>query len=490
MQYRRVDLELKINKSIRLFTVLAVAILIGGMITGCGNLTAIVYPIAFDSFEAPSEDAPVETVSEANVAPPTVDISTLLKDTASNPYNVKMQSTLDSSLFDESVSENAVYTSTLDIVSDGTTEHISGTESNSNDGNVNDIDMYTTIDGDGYSQYKLLRFSDHTEWEKFSGNSIKPEMQTLLDPSSYNILSDVYDEVNKQIIYTAECSNLLITDGGNLTSTITVDTTQNRISEITIYNNDNTAYISLWFDTANVDKIDIPEDALSESVSEEKPTVSQDSVSDNALPEGQTDFVTIANMNFRASPSKESESLTIIPKGSTIHGSVYSEEWAEITYDGKTGYVYTWYLGAPSATDMYKTKRATNLRASETTSSKILDVLDAFTEFRGIDEGNAEWVKANYNYQTGFINKDNIVKDGESPFPEQEVTPVDENPSNSSPNVPKDANLRMAPDTNSKVIAVIPGGTVLNDIKKYGEDWYEVVYDGKKGYVVSWLINE
>jgi uncharacterized protein YgiM (DUF1202 family) len=56
---------------------------------------------------------------------------------------------------------------------------------------------------------------------------------------------------------------------------------------------------------------------------------------------------TNANLNLRASPSIENNVISTIPKGTTISVDYSKQEysnWIKITYDGKTGYVFSKYL--------------------------------------------------------------------------------------------------------------------------------------------------
>lgn len=68
----------------------------------------------------------------------------------------------------------------------------------------------------------------------------------------------------------------------------------------------------------------------------------------SVLLHGQTQIkYTSANLNLRISPSIEKNIITTIPKGTTIGVNYSNQEyynWIKITYNGRTGYVYSKYL--------------------------------------------------------------------------------------------------------------------------------------------------
>ena len=117
-------------------------------------------------------------------------------------------------------------------------------------------------------------------------------------------------------------------------------------------------------------------------------------------------------LNLRAAESASSSSLAVIPAGGSVTLLADSTNgWANINYNGKDGYASTEFLNKPndSAVTMSGvTTAAVNLRSQKNTSSSVLIVVPKEQNVTVIDNSDAEWAKATYQGNTGYISKDYI----------------------------------------------------------------------------------
>ena len=127
-----------------------------------------------------------------------------------------------------------------------------------------------------------------------------------------------------------------------------------------------------------------------------------------AAPATETKTVyTTGDLHVRAKPTKNSEKLGVLKKGTAVETTGMKDGWYKITYKGKTGYISGKYVtttkpGTAETTIVYTTANL-NVRDKATTEGKKLGVLKKGTavETLGLKNG---WYTIKYNGKTGYIS--------------------------------------------------------------------------------------
>jgi len=124
-----------------------------------------------------------------------------------------------------------------------------------------------------------------------------------------------------------------------------------------------------------------------------------------------------------------------------------------------------------------------NLRQSATTSATVLSSIPKNSQVNVLSKNGSNWYNVVYNGKTGWVSGQYLmVKETVAPV----VAPT------SAPNVTKTAgtvtanpslNLRQSATTSAAVLSSIPKNSQVNILSKNGSNWYNVVYNGKTGWV-------
>ena len=187
---------------------------------------------------------------------------------------------------------------------------------------------------------------------------------------------------------------------------------------------------------------------------------------------------TTGDLHVRAKPTKNSEKLGVLKKGTAVETTGTKNGWYKITYKGKTGYISGKYVtttkpGTAETTIVYTTANL-NVRDKATTEGKKLGVLKKGTavETTGLKNG---WYTIKYNGKTGYICAKYTTE--VKPGTEKPTTPATKTVYTTS-----DLNVRAEPNKNAKKLGVLKKGTEVKTITlKNG--WYSIAYNGKTGYI-------
>ena len=195
-------------------------------------------------------------------------------------------------------------------------------------------------------------------------------------------------------------------------------------------------------------------------------------------PETTKTVYTTGDLYVRAKPTKNSEKLGVLKKGTAVETTGMKDGWYKITYKGKTGYISGKYVtttkpGTAETTIVYTTANL-NVRDKATTEGKKLGVLKKGTavETTGLKNG---WYTIKYNGKTGYICAKYTTE--VKPGTEKPTTPATKTVYTTS-----DLNVRAEPNKNAKKLGVLKKGTEVKTITlKNG--WYSIAYNGKTGYI-------
>ena len=203
---------------------------------------------------------------------------------------------------------------------------------------------------------------------------------------------------------------------------------------------------------------------------------------------GQTatgEAVVTANLNLRSGPSTSHRVLRVIPKGAVV--TTYTKGQAGflmVGYDGTTGYASAEYLAPPGAepseappTGTAKTTANVNLRSGPSTGHQVLHVVSS-----GEHVGTTESVQNGFRYVyyrglPGWISNQYLSWDlGESPSGETFTTTAN-------------LRLRAEPNTSSKILLVMPSGSVVKAMSGKADGFRQVSYKGTTGWAATPYLN-
>ena len=145
--------------------------------------------------------------------------------------------------------------------------------------------------------------------------------------------------------------------------------------------------------------------------------------------------VTGNSVNVRTGPSTSYTSIMKLNKGDKVEYISSSGNWSKITYNGKTGYIYSTYIKSISndstSTDVRQiTGSSVNFRKGPGTNYSVIRSFSKGTQVNFISKEN-DWVKVNYNGTVGYVfgkyvsdktNSDNNVNNDNNVYITKYVT--------------------------------------------------------------------
>ncbi len=139
-----------------------------------------------------------------------------------------------------------------------------------------------------------------------------------------------------------------------------------------------------------------------------------------SAPQPATRYVTAASLNLRASATTSSAVVARLPKGTKLAVASTSGGWLKVTANGRTGWVSAQYTSTsapaapakpapakpapPKAATSYVTASSLNLRASASTSSKVVARLGRGTAVTHAGTASKGWLKVTAGGRTGFVS--------------------------------------------------------------------------------------
>ncbi|MEH6907830.1 SH3 domain-containing protein [Neobacillus drentensis] len=180
--------------------------------------------------------------------------------------------------------------------------------------------------------------------------------------------------------------------------------------------------------------------------------------------------------------------------------------WYQVSYNGKTLYVYSgdvnkYMLTSFAATD-YQARLDTYLYLSfgnvYTKLVKIPKLLVITVKQR-----IGDWYKVSYNGKSGYVYSGDFTKYNKpAETPSTEGTGMDEVNNPSADTITEEAlakntyavtdqlNLRQAAGMTAAILTSIPRGTIIIPTSKTSNGWYKVSYAGKSGYVFGTYLQQ
>jgi len=226
------------------------------------------------------------------------------------------------------------------------------------------------------------------------------------------------------------------------------------------------------------------------------------------------------SLNMRKSDSKSAAIITTIPRNTVITVLSRGENWSQVRYKGKTGYVMNDFLTfgeseempvppvTPPATDtpeepekpeesmpnkavVTTASGSLNLRQKASTGAKILTTIPRHTVI-DVLEINGTWTRVRYNSTEGyvmsvFLTYMTVEEETPTPVPPVTPTPTPEPEETLYARVTTASgtlNMRKRATTSAGIITTIPRNEVIEVAEKMGT-WTKVIYNGREGYVMT-----
>ncbi|MEH7075090.1 SH3 domain-containing protein [Neobacillus drentensis] len=206
-----------------------------------------------------------------------------------------------------------------------------------------------------------------------------------------------------------------------------------------------------------------------------------------------TYYFTKKNASLYSTPDTKKKAVGTIANGNGFYSTQkvvnsIGKTWYKVTYKGKSVYIFSGdvYKSAVQtlAKKNYQINSATYVYSSYGPSYTRLITIPKGTVVSSVKMvGN--WYEVSFNGKKGYVYKNYMQV-----VPSQTA----ENPPVNGANevnylVMDDLNMRQA-GAGSLILAVIPKGTSVKSTGKKLDDWYQVTYNGKTGYVFKGYVKE
>ncbi len=180
-----------------------------------------------------------------------------------------------------------------------------------------------------------------------------------------------------------------------------------------------------------------------------------------------------AGLRLREEATVNSKSLAVIEYGDEVDIISTNNGWCYVSVNGTIGYMALEYLDITTAvTTGVVNVSAVNLREAATTESKVIEVLHRDAKVTVL-AGEGEWYKVRSGEDEGYIHSDYLDIRSEAAAVGTELYICGNG-----------VNFRETASLESEVIKVLPYGTKVVLVNS-GEEWTEVKWDGKTGFVYS-----
>ena len=201
--------------------------------------------------------------------------------------------------------------------------------------------------------------------------------------------------------------------------------------------------------------------------------------------QAETTMKTTTAVNLRKEASSTSGKITVVPAGAKVTVvSTSNSKWYKVTYSGKTGFIYSKYLGNKSTANETKIMAEDlNMRSSMSKANKsnIIKVIPKGAVVTILSKEADIWYKVSYGGKTGYIVGGHFTDD---------KSRMDNSSSSSSTTTKKMAeDLKMrsskSKSNDKNLIQIIPKGAKVTILSKESDGWYKVKYNGKTGYIMG-----
>jgi uncharacterized protein YraI len=196
-----------------------------------------------------------------------------------------------------------------------------------------------------------------------------------------------------------------------------------------------------------------------------------------------SNYRTTTDLRLRTGPGTRRRVILVMPRGSTVTNlGAVKNGFAKVSYKGTEGWASLDYLTAtdgsqdPVLLGTAVTTAAVNLRSGPSTSNQALRVLAAGTSVQTSDTLKNGFRYVVHNGLAGWVS-DSYLKVGEDSPPAGTLVTT------------AALNLRAEPNTNAKVLTVMPAGSKVKPTGKGLNGFVQVVYGNLTGWAAGAYLN-
>ena len=241
---------------------------------------------------------------------------------------------------------------------------------------------------------------------------------------------------------------------------------------------------------------------------EEETSEEEESEEEEAFTVSEMDdtvYITGGSVNLRAGPGTDYDVVTTQVKGTELKRTGAVENgWSRVEYDGKVCYIYNDYISTEKPPVEVSEKDDTvvitadaNLRSGPGTDYDVVTSLTKGTELKRTGVAENGWNRVEYDGKEVYIHG-NLVEEKTEAQESEETENNSEDESSESGvtaaegtvTVTTGANIRSGPGTDHDILGTAGVGTELKMTGKTDDNWYQVEFDGKTGYIAGKLVKE
>lgn len=219
-----------------------------------------------------------------------------------------------------------------------------------------------------------------------------------------------------------------------------------------------------------------------------------------------------SKLNVRKGPGTEHSVVDYLNNNEKVHVNYEKNGWYNINFDDdKKGYVSKKYIALDSGSNpvdppvnpeipptedekigIIKVGSSLNVRRGPGSSYGIIGTLRNNTKVTILKESNG-WYEIKFNGGKGYISSQyvSLLNDGGTEDPEPPISPEippSENKKMGKVEVSSSLNMRSGPGSSYSIIGVLRNNDSVEIIDEFN-GWYEVIFNGKKGYASKQYIS-
>lgn len=210
----------------------------------------------------------------------------------------------------------------------------------------------------------------------------------------------------------------------------------------------------------------------------------------------KTGFVMVDNLNVRSEPSKNSASLGKLNKSASVTVYQINNEWAEINFQGKKGWVAESYIEIGKDKDVTKeitagtaiariTATGLNVRKKDSLNSEVIGSVNKDETYPVLQQKGQMTQLQLSDAKKGWVvswfleieNEEQTSKETNHPIKGTNITTIHDG-----------TILRSKPNTGSDIVGQVNAGETFHVLGMEG-DWYSIkLKNGKTAYVAGWIV--
>lgn len=206
-------------------------------------------------------------------------------------------------------------------------------------------------------------------------------------------------------------------------------------------------------------------------------------------------YFTKKTAKLYSQPDTKNKYIYSLPANNGLYSSQkvvnsVGQTWYRVSFNGKNLYIYSGDVSQSTsktfAKKNYQVKTNTYVYSSYGSSYKHLISIPKGAMI-STTKSVGDWYAVTYKGKTGYVPKSTLQTPPKvnNSVPEEKVSEEAK-----SYLVTASLNLRKSSDSKSTVLTVIPLGTTVKSGAKTADGWYQVTYNGKKGYVFGSYLKE